>query len=208
MGLATLATWFPLTPIESSNEHPNRLCIAFRKLTGTYGRQDAVSLKESSREGMKASGEIAPYLSVLAVSPWRRDRRRARQIVPLGRKWRPRLRRQIGQDPPPHVILSFRVLVVHVVAGLAVIPVANVATGEHVLGAAQCALVRDARCRGLLCLRSGRKFDDLVVWVTTVSGERRWRGFRRGRWPALLLLLRFLLLLRLLHGERNVQGYT
>lgn len=150
---------------------------------------------------MKASGQIASYLSVLAVSPRWRYGRRAGQILPFWRQRRPCFRgRPVAHDSSSHVALPFRMFVVHVVAGLAVIPVARVATGVHVLGPAQGALARvRGRClvRGFLRLRSGRKFDDLVVRVTTVSGERRWRHFRWGRWSALLLLIHLLLLLRL-----------
>lgn len=150
---------------------------------------------------MKASGQIASYLSVLAVSPRWRYGRRAGQILPFWRQRWPCFRgRPVAHDSSSHVALPFRMFVVHVVAGLAVIPVARVATGVHVLGPAQGALarVRDRYLvRGFLRLRSGRKFDDLVVRVTTVSGERRWRHFRWGRWSALLLLIHLLLLLRL-----------
>lgn len=145
---------------------------------------------------MKASGQIASYLSVLAVSPRWRYGRRAGQILPFWRQGWPCFRgRAGGHDSSSHVVLPFRMFVVHVVAGLAVIPVARVATGVHVLGPAQGALVRGRCLRGFLRLRSGRKFDDLVVRVTTVSGERRWRYFRWGRRSALLLLVHFLLLL-------------
>lgn len=87
---------------------------------------------------------------------------------------------------------------VHVVAGLAVVLVARIATREHVLGAAQGALTDvQSGHRGFLGLRSGRKFDDLVVGVTTVPGERRWWDFRGRRGPMKLLLCFPLLLLRL-----------
>lgn len=152
---------------------------------------------------MKASGQIASYLSVLAISPGWRYGWWTGEIVPFGRQGWPCFRGGArNQNSSSHVALPFRMFVVHVVAGLAVIPVARVATGEHVLGPAQGALVRarGGRClRGFLRLRSGRKFDDLVVRVTTVSGERRWRDFGRGRWSALLLLIHLLLLLRLFH---------
>lgn len=161
---------------------------------------------------MKASGQIASYLSVLAVSPRWRYGRRAGQILPFWRQRWPCFRgRPVAHDSSSHVALPFRMFVVHVVAGLAVIPVARVATGVHVLGPAQGALARvRGRClvRGFLRLRSGRKFDDLVVRVTTVSGERRWRHFRWGRWSALLLLIHLLLLLRQYpvgHGSCHAQ---
>lgn len=99
--------------------------------------------------------------------------------------------------------LPLGVLVIHVVASLAVVAVARVASREHVLGAAEGAPTRARlRRRGLWGLRSGRELDDLVVGVTTVSGERRrweFRGRRRSMLLLLLLLLRLplLLLLRL-----------
>lgn len=119
-----------------------------------------------------------------------------RQILALRRQGRSVLGRVVGQDPPADVAPAFRVLVVHVVAGLAVIAVARVASREHVLGAAQGALDDVAR-RGSLVSRSGRELDDLVIGVTTVSGERRWWDLRGCRRPALLLLRFPLLLLRL-----------
>lgn len=111
----------------------------------------------------------------------------------------------IGQDPPADVALPLRVLVIHVVAGLAEVRIAYVASREEILGAAQGALTgaRLGRRRGgFLGLRSGRELDNLVVGVTTISGERRWWDFRWRRRPA-LLLLRFPLLLLLLHFCRT-----
>lgn len=145
---------------------------------------------------MKASGQNASYLSVLAIPPRRRYRGRAGQVLALRRQRGSRFRRQIRQDPPSHVALPFRMLVVHIVASFAIVPIANVASREDVLSAAEGALAR-VRCRGLDRLRSGRKFDDLVVRVTTVPRERRRWDLRRGRWSS-VMLFRFLLLLRLL----------
>lgn len=85
---------------------------------------------------MKASGQIASYLSVLAVPPRWRYGRRAGKILPFWRQGWPRFRGRSGHDSSSHVALPFRMFVVHVVAGLAVIAVARVATGVHVLGPA------------------------------------------------------------------------
>lgn len=127
---------------------------------------------------MKASGQGASYLSDLAIPSRRRYRRRSQQILPLRRQRRP-LRGQIRQDPPPDVVLPLGMLVIHVVARLAVVLLARVASREHVLGAAQGALVHRLRhwCRRRLLVGrwSGWKFDDLVVGVTTIAGERGWR---------------------------------
>lgn len=85
---------------------------------------------------MKASGQVASYLSVLAVSSGRRDRRWTRQVLPFRWQRWSRFHREIRQDSSSYVTLSLGVLVVHVVAGLAIVAVAGVATGEHVLRAA------------------------------------------------------------------------
>lgn len=153
------------------------------------------------------SGQDAAYLSNLAISS-RRRHRRIRQVLALRRQRRSASARVVRQDSSSDVVLPLRVLVVHVVAGLAVVPVARVAAREHVLGAAQGALtdVRlrhrcrgrgRCRCGGSLGLWSGRKLDDLVVGVTTVPGERRRRDFRGRRRPTLKMICFPLLLLRL-----------
>lgn len=143
------------------------------------------------------SGQDAAYLRSLAI-PSRRWHWWIQQVLPLRRERRSVSARVVGQDPSANVALPLRMLVVHVVAGLAVVLVACIATREHVLGAAQGALT-DVRSghRGFLGLRSGRKLDDLVIGVTTVPGERRWWDFRRRRGPMKLLLCFPLLLLRL-----------
>ena len=115
---------------------------------------------------MKASGQIASYLSVLAVSPRWRYGRRAGQILPFWRQGWPCFRgRAGGHDSSSHVVLPFRMFVVHVVAGLAVIPVARVATGVHVLGPAQGALVRGR------CLRGFLRFLSLCIAKLIISVE-------------------------------------
>lgn len=155
----------------------------------------------SSRGG---SGQDAAYLSSLAIPSRRRHWRWIQQVLPLRRERRSTSARRVGQDPSADVALPLRVLVVHVVAGLAVVPIARVAACKHVLGAAQGALtgVRLGR-RGFLGLRSGRKLDDLVVGVTTVPGERRRRDFR-GRRGSMMLLIYFpLLLLRLFFSSKK-----
>lgn len=154
-------------------------------------------------EQSRGSGQNAAYLSGLAISPRRWHWWRIQQVLPLWRERRSASACVVGQDPSADVALPLRVLVVHVVAGLAVVPMARVATREHVLGAAQGALtgIRLGR-RGFLGLRSGRKLDDLVVGVTTVPGERRWWDFR-GRRGSTKLLVCFLLLLLHLFYQRN-----
>lgn len=141
------------------------------------------------------SGQDAAYLSGLAISSGRRHRRRTRQVLPFRRKGRLAPARVVGQDPPAYVALSLRVLVIHVVAGLAEVLAARVASREHVLGAAEGALANvPLGCRGWFL---GRELDDLVVRVTTVPRERRRWDFRGRRGPTLLLLRFSLLLLRL-----------
>lgn len=147
--------------------------------------------------GVSSENAVA-YLRGLAVSSRRRHRRRARQVLPFGGQRRPGPARVVRQDSPAHVAPPLRVLVIHVVAGLAEVVLARVASREHVLGAAQGALTGVAL--GDRGWSLSRELDDLVVGVTTVPRERR-RGDLRGRWGAIggpLLLLRFsLLLLRL-----------
>lgn len=119
------------------------------------------------------------YLGGLAVSSRGRHRRRTQQIFPFRGQRRPAPARVVGQDPPANVALPLRVLVIHVVAGLAEVVLARVASREHVLGAAQGALTGVALgCRGWFL---GRELDDLVVGVTTVPRERRRWDFRGRR---------------------------
>lgn len=156
-------------------------------------------------EQPRGSGQDAAYLSSLAIPPRRWHWWRIQQVLPLRRKRRSASARVVSQDPSADVALPLRVLVVHVVAGLAVVLIARVATREHVLGAAQgtFAGIR-LRRRGFLGLRSGRKLDDLVVGVTTVPGERRWRDFRGCRGSMMLLLCFPLLLLRLFLSKKCI----
>lgn len=125
------------------------------------------------------SGQDAAYLSGLAISSRRRHRRT--QVLPFRRKGRFAPARVVGQDPPANVALPLRMLVIHVVAGLAEVVAARVASREHILGAAQGALANvPLGCRGWFL---GREFDDLVVGVTTVPRERRRWDFRGRRGP-------------------------
>lgn len=129
------------------------------------------------------------------MSSRRWHRRRTRQVLPFRGKRRSAPARVVGQDPPANVALPLRMLVIHVIAGLAEVLVARVASRKHVLGAAQGALTDvPLGCRGWFL---GRELNDLVVGVTTIPRERRWWNFW-GRWGSMLLLIRFsLLLLRL-----------
>lgn len=173
-----------------------------RSIGSTRSTTGVTAWKRDSGQS-QVSGQNTAYLSGLAISSRRRDRRWVQVILALRRQGWSAPGRVVRQDPPADVAPPFRVLVVHVVAGLAVIAVARVASREHVLGAAQGALSHVRLARGCLCLRSGRELDDLVIGITTVSGEgRRWdlRGCRR---PALLMLHLPLLLLRLSSEEEH-----
>lgn len=136
------------------------------------------------------------YLGGLAISSGGWHRRWTQQVLPFRGQRRSAPARVVGQDPPANVALPLRVLVIHVVAGLAEVVLARVASREHVLGAAQGALTGVPVALGRRGWFLGRELDDLVVGVTTVPRERRRGGFR-GRRGSMSLLRFSLLLLRL-----------
>lgn len=163
--------------------------------------------------GYRELGQDAAYLSTLAISSRWWHGWWAGEVLAFGWQRWPALRSYVGHDPSSNVTSSLGMLVIHVVASLAIILLTGVASSENVVGAAQCALVvfhdgclLGRRLHGFLGCPSDREFDDLVVGVTTIPGERRWWYLWWCRDSFLSMFLRILLLLRQYpvgHGPRH-----